>query len=40
MTRVFQKYKDEYKDEARKRILDAALEVVKKKGTSLSPLMT
>jgi AcrR family transcriptional regulator len=32
MTRVFQKYKDEYKEEARKRILDAALEVVKKKG--------
>jgi AcrR family transcriptional regulator len=32
MPRVFQKYKEEYKEEARKRILDAALEVVKKKG--------
>ena len=32
MPRVFQKYKEEYKEEARKRILDAALELVKKKG--------
>ena len=32
MPRVFQKYKDEYKDEARKRIIESALVVVKKKG--------
>jgi AcrR family transcriptional regulator len=32
MTRVFRNFKEEYKEEARKRILDAALEVVKKKG--------
>jgi len=32
MARVFRNFKEEYKEEARKRILDAALEVVKKKG--------
>jgi AcrR family transcriptional regulator len=32
MPRVFQNYKEEYKEEARKRILDAAIKVVKKKG--------
>src|SRR5208337_2306661 len=32
MPRVIQKNKEEYKEEAKKRILDAAMEVAKKKG--------